>query len=535
MRLTFLGAAMMVTGSSYLLESGDRKVLVDCGMFQGGKIISQLNRRQFAYRPSEVDAVILTHAHIDHSGLLPRLSNEGFRGSIYTSRVTTDLATIMLPDSAHIQEIDSEMLNRKGKRAGREVVSPLYTVDDAYSCLKQFSSVKFDEIVQITPGITARFRNAGHIFGSAIVEVWVEEDNKKTKLVFSGDLGQPNQPIIKDPEMIEEADYVIVESTYGDRIHDHTEKEDVLAKIINDTIKRGGNVVIPAFAVGRTQTLLYYLRNLLKEKKIPSVPIIIDSPMAISATDVFVRHPEEYDQETTSIIKDEKENPLRMPNLQFARSLDESKAINFLDEPAIIISASGMADAGRILHHLKHNLWRPEASVLLVGFQAQGSLGRRLVEGVKRVRIMGEEIRVSAQIHNLDGFSAHADKDQLLAWLAGFTKKPAAMFIVHGEQDMAVPFARTIDETFHVPAYIPQYGDTAVLDGREWKIVESTIVLTDPSLKRMSDYLRQIEEQYKSYKEKIERKAQSDSTVAADLVRRLERLERFMRNAIDEI
>ena len=535
MRLTFLGAAMMVTGSSYLLESGKHKVLIDCGMFQGGKVISQLNRRPFAYRPSEIDAVILTHAHIDHSGLLPRLVNEGFHGSIYTSRVTADLAKIMLPDSAHIQEVDSDIANRKGKRAGRDEVEPLYTVDDAYSCLKHFSTVKFNEIIDVAPSITVRFRNAGHIFGSAIVEIWVEEDGKKTKFVFSGDLGQPNQPIIKDPDMVEDADYVIVESTYGDRVHDHTDKEEVLAKIINDTIKRGGNVVIPAFAVGRTQTLLYYFRNLLKAKKIPQVPIIIDSPMAISATDVFVHHADEYDAETTSIIQQDKENPLRMQNLRFSKSLDESKAINFMEEPVIIISASGMADAGRILHHLKHNLWRSESSVLLVGFQAQGSLGRRLVEGVKRVRIMGEQIRVSAQIHNLDGFSAHADKEQLMTWLSGFTQKPSAMFIVHGEQDMSAPFSRAIEERLQVKTYIPQYGDSAVINGREWQIEESDIVLVDPSLRRLNDYLRQIEEQYREYKQRIERKALTDSSAAAELVRRLERLDRFMRNAIDEL
>jgi metallo-beta-lactamase family protein len=535
MHLTFLGAAMMVTGSSYLLEANGRKVLIDCGMFQGGRVISELNRRPFAYQPAELDCVLLTHAHIDHSGLLPRLCKEGFHGPIYTSKVTTELSKIMLPDSAHIQEFDSEIMNRKGKRAGRDAVKPLYTVDDAYSCLKQFSPVKFDSELEVVPGITARFRNAGHILGSAVIEVWVEENGKTTKLVFSGDLGQPNQPIIKDPDIIEAADYIIVESTYGDRLHDQSEKADVLAKVINDTVSRGGNVVIPAFAVGRTQTLLYYIRNLLKAKKIPSVPVIIDSPMAISATDVFLHHPEEYDSEAKSIIEDEKEHPILTPNLRFAKSLDESKAINFMDEPAIIISASGMADAGRILHHLKHNLWRPEASVVLVGYQAQGSMGRRLLEGVKRVRIMGEQIRVNAEIHNLDGFSAHADKQQLLDWLSGFKNKPTAMFIIHGEQDMSVPFAKTIKEQFGVSAYVPQFGDSIAIDGAEWTVKESDIVIVDPSLRRMNDYLREIEQQYKDYKQKIEQKAQTDSTSAADLVRRLERLERFIRSAIDEL
>lgn len=538
MHLTFLGAAMMVTGSSYLLEANGKRVLIDCGMFQGGRAISGLNRRPFAYQPATLDCVLLTHAHIDHSGLLPRLCKEGFRGPIYTSKVTTELSKIMLPDSAHIQELESEFLNRKGKRAGRDMVSPLYTVDDAYACLKQFSSVQFDSKFEVLPGIEVRFRNAGHILGSAIIEVWVTENGTSTKLVFSGDLGQPNQPIIKDPDIIEEADYIVIESTYGDRIHEEhedSEKEAVLAKVINDTISRGGNVVIPAFAVGRTQMLLYYIRNLIDDKRIPSVPVIIDSPMAISATDVFLRHPEEYDVEAKRIIYDDKEHPFLMTNLQFAKSPDESKAINFMEEPVIIISASGMADAGRILHHLKHNLWKPEASVVLVGYQAQGSLGKRLLEGVKRVRIMGEQIRVHAEIHNLDGFSAHADKEQLLEWLSGFKKKPAAMFITHGEQHMSLPFAKTVEEQFGVTALVPQYGDLITIDGLEWTVKESDIVLIDPSLRRLNDYLREVEQQYRVYKQKIEQKAQIDSKSAEELVRRLERFNRFIRSAIDDL
>lgn len=538
MQLTFLGAAMMVTGSSYLLEANGKKVLIDCGMFQGGRAISDLNRRPFAYQPAALDCVLLTHAHIDHSGLLPRLCKEGFRGPIYTGKVTTELSKIMLPDSAHIQEVDSESLNRKGKRAGRDMVKPLYTLDDAYACLKQFSAVEFDSVFEVLPGIKVRFRNAGHILGSAIIEIWVAENDTTTKLVFSGDLGQPNQPIIKDPDRIEDADYVIIESTYGDRIHsehEDSEKEAVLAKVINDTVSRGGNVVIPAFAVGRTQMLLYYIRNLINDKRIPSVPVIIDSPMAISATDVFLRHPDEYDAEAKRIIHDEKEHPILMPNLEFAKSLDESKAINFMDEPVIIISASGMADAGRILHHLKHNLWKPEASVVLVGYQAQGSMGKRLLEGIKRVRIMGEQIRVNAEIHNLDGFSAHADKEQLLDWLSGFKQKPAAMFITHGEQHMAVPFARAVEERFGVTAVVPQYGDSVAIAGSDWTVKESEIVLIDPALRRLNDYLPEVEQRYREYQQKIQQKVQSDSSAAADLVRRLERLDRFIRSAIDDL
>ncbi|MDU4961833.1 MAG: MBL fold metallo-hydrolase [Sporomusaceae bacterium] len=535
MQITFLGAAMMVTGSSYLVETAGRKILIDCGMFQGGRAIRDLNSRPFAYRPSELDAVLLTHAHIDHSGLLPRLCKEGYRGPIYTGKVTTELAKIMLPDSAYIQEFDSEILNRKGKRAGRELVKPLYTVDDAYRCLKQFSPVVFDQKVDVVPGVQARFRTAGHILGSAIIELWVNENGQETKVVFSGDLGQPGQPIIKDPERIDAADYIVVESTYGDRLHDAAAKEEVLGRIINDTVARGGNVVIPAFAVGRTQTLLYYIRSLIKSGMIPAIPVIIDSPMAISATDVFLRYPEEYDEEARAILAEEEEHPILLPNLRFAKSLEESKAINFLEEPAIIISASGMADAGRILHHLKHNLWRREASVVLVGYQAQGSLGRRLLEGIKRVRILGEQIRVNAEIHNLDGFSAHADKAQLLDWLSGFRDKPAAVFVTHGEQEMSVPFAQQIKEQLALTAQVPQLGDAAVIDGREWTLEESSIPIIDPAVRQVNDRLREIERQYRDYKQKLEQKALSDSSAAAGALQRLERLERFIRSATDEL
>ncbi|MDF2929118.1 MAG: Beta-Casp domain containing protein [Anaerospora sp.] len=290
MQLTFLGAAMIVTGSSYLLEVNDRKILIDCGMFQGSKAIRAFNTREFMYNPAELDCVVLTHAHIDHSGLLPRLCKEGFKGSIHATKVTADLCGIMLPDSAHIQEFDAEIANRKGKRAGKKVVTPLYTVEDAYACLKQFAPHQYDQELSITPEIVIKFRDAGHILGSAMVEVWVTEEGKTTKLVFSGDVGQPGQPIIKDPTFIEDADYVVIESTYGNRDHEPFDREETLAEIINDTVDRGGNIVIPAFAVGRTQTILYYLRKLFKAGKIPDIPVIIDSPLAISATDIFMHN-----------------------------------------------------------------------------------------------------------------------------------------------------------------------------------------------------------------------------------------------------
>jgi len=481
MKLTFLGAAKTVTGSSYLLEVGTQKILVDCGMFQGAKAITAHNSREFLYDPTSIDCVLLTHAHIDHSGLLPKLCKSGFKGKIYATNVTNELCGIMLPDSAHIQEYDAEIANRKGERAGRKPVEPLYTIADAYACLTHFAPVEYGALVTLSPNVKACFRDAGHILGSAMIEVWVTEDEKISKLLFSGDLGQPDQPIIKDPTFIDEADYIIVESTYGNRLHEDYDKEEKLASIINASVARGGNIIIPSFAVGRTQTMLYYLHNLLKSKRIPDMPVIIDSPLAISATDIFMHNTQDFDNEAIDMLYKDHENPLLMPQLRFTKTAEESRALNDLDKPAIIVSASGMADAGRILHHLKHNLWRAESTVLFIGYQAQGSLGRRLIEGAKRVKVLGEEISVKATIYSLDGFSAHADQKQLLTWLGHFKTKPANIFLVHGEPEAAQTFSQLLTEEMGVSTYIPNYSDVATLNGREWQVEEAIVV--DPAIK----------------------------------------------------
>lgn len=533
MRLTFLGAARMVTGSSYLLETEGQKILIDCGMFQGGKAIAALNHRDFMYDPTSIDCVLLTHAHIDHSGLLPKLCKAGFKGVIYATKVTKELCGIMLPDSAHIQEFDAEIANRKGQRAGRKPVEPLYTIDDAYRCLQQFSAVAYNEPIALSANVSVRYQDAGHILGSAMLELFVTEKGETTKLLFSGDLGQPNQPIIKDPTFIEEADYIITESTYGNRVHEHYGKEDKLAEIINETVERGGNIIIPSFAVGRTQTLLYYLHKLLKAGKIPDLPVIIDSPLAISATDIFLHNTQEYDSEAVEVLHAERENPLALPQLRFTKSSDESKALNNLDQPAVIISASGMCDAGRILHHLKHNLWHPESSILFVGYQAQGSLGRRLQEGAKKVKILGEEISVKAQIHNLEGFSAHADQGQLLQWLAAVKKEPAAVFLVHGEADMSEPFARLLQEQLGLNSYIPHYADGVEIHGREWKVEESNIVLVDPAIKQLQDYLQLVEQEYNDYKKNLEYLASADKGKIPEVLRRLEKLQAYMKKTLN--
>ncbi|MGI6093337.1 MAG: MBL fold metallo-hydrolase [Veillonellaceae bacterium] len=534
MRLTFLGAARMVTGSSFLLEVGEDKILIDCGMFQGSKAISALNRRPFLYDPTSVTGVLLSHAHIDHSGLLPKLCKEGFKGPIYATKVTTELCRIMLADSAHIQEYDAQLANRKGQRAGKIPLEPIYTLDDAYSCLTQFKPVAYNTELVLSPSITVRFQDAGHILGSSVIEIWVTEQGKTTKLLFSGDLGQPDQPIIKDPTYVDEADYIITESTYGDRKHEHYDKEEKFAEIINDTIARGGNIIIPSFAVGRTQAVLYYISKLQKAGIIPDIKVVIDSPLAISATDIFMHNTQDFDSEVLEMLRNQA-GPLDMPNLIFTKTAEESKALNSLDEPAVIISASGMADAGRILHHLKHNLWRPESSVLFVGYQAQGSLGRRLIEGARRVKIIGEEISVKAQIHNIDGFSAHADQDQLLNWLGHFKKTPSNIFIVHGEYDMSEPFARMIESNLGYSTYIPRYGDAAEINGREWSIVESDIATIEPAVKELYEYLQQLETDYRAYRKRLEHIAVTDAGRIPEVLNRLGKVYSYIKKTLNDL
>lgn len=534
MRLTFLGASGMVTGSSYLLEAGGSKLLVDCGMFQGSKATEALNRRAFRFEPAAIDAVLLTHAHIDHSGLLPKLCKAGYKGKIYATEATADLCRIMLPDSAHIQEFEAEIAGRKGRRAGKPPLEPLYTVDDAYACLKNFAPKPYGQKLDITPEVTVRFNDAGHILGSSIIELWVTENGKTVKFVFSGDLGQPDQPLIKDPSAIDAADYIVMESTYGNRNHEHYDKGEALAAIINETVARGGNIVIPAFAVGRTQTIIYYLYKLLKAGKIPDIPIFIDSPLAISATDIFAHHPEVFDAEAHEILYGQNENINRLLKLKFTRTPDESKAINFLKDPAIIISASGMADAGRILHHLKHNLWRPESSVILVGYQAEGSLGRRLVEGVKRVKIMGEEVSVRAKIHNLDGFSAHADQEYLVKWLTMFQEPPANIFVVHGELEQSNAFAGAVTAKLGYPTYVPSFGDVAVIDGRSFSVEASGMVLVDPAVIELQEIIEQLDSEFMEFRKRLESAATADPARLSALLRGAQKVRKYVRKTLDE-
>ncbi|MBQ9378021.1 MAG: MBL fold metallo-hydrolase [Schwartzia sp.] len=502
MRLKFLGAAHTVTGSCYLLETQGERILVDCGLFQGSKAIREMNREDFAFQPAEIDAVLLTHAHADHCGLVPKLCRDGFKGPIYATKTTCELAAIMLPDSAHIQESEAEFSNRKGRRSGEEPIQPLYTLADASAALEHFSQIAYENEFEVTKNIRAIYHDAGHIIGSAIIELRVTEEGKTTKIIFSGDLGQPFQPIIKDPSVVTGADFLLIESTYGDRVHKVYDKESALAEVINDTMDRGGNVIIPSFAVGRTQTILYYLYKLWKAGRIDDVPIILDSPLAIAATKIFVQNTQDFDEETLELLEKGGQLP-QLPQLRICKTAAESKALNSSESSAIIISASGMADAGRILHHLKHNLWRPESTVLFVGYQAEGSLGRRLVDGIKRVRVMGEEIAVRAVIRSLDGFSAHADCEQIIEWMSHINEpKPAKVFVVHGEGPAQEALKSKITSELEEEVYIPFRGDAANIIGRKCEIEASEI----PSVsveKEMEDYFRSLDAEYRITRKKL--------------------------------
>jgi len=448
MNLTFIGAAQEVTGSCFLVEADGVRFLVDCGMFQGGREARARNFAGWPIEPRDIDFVLLTHAHIDHSGLLPRLCAMGFRGPVVTTTATADLLSVMLLDSAFIQEADWSRGQRKHGRASKRAgaVPPLlYTVAQAEACLEQLQGVSYGQDVQPHASVRCRFQDAGHILGSAIIEVWVGDKGRTRKLVFSGDLGQPGRPIVRDPTPIATADVLLMESTYGNRLHRSLKETiDELVFVIEDTLRRRqGNIVIPAFALGRTQELLHLLVDLCRQGRLPRLQVFVDSPMANKVTEITWRHKEFLDDETRALLSLRQSHPEWL-DLRFTRSVEESMALNRIKAGAIIVSASGMCDAGRIKHHLRHHLGRPECAVVIIGYQAVGTLGRRLVDGDKRVRIFGEEIAVRAGIHTIGGLSAHADQAALLAWLDGFAEPPSRTFVVHGEAKTACGFADLI-------------------------------------------------------------------------------------------
>ncbi len=476
MKIKFCGASTGVTGSCHLLTSGEHKILLDCGQFQGGKAQDALNYDKFPFEPSEIECVVLSHAHIDHCGRLPLLTKRGFEGKIYCTDATADLLSVMLKDSAYIHEKETEWKNRKAERAGREQVEPLYTIEDAEKTLSLVSPILYDQQIEINSDMKIVFNDAGHILGSAITELWVTEDDMESKIVFSGDLGMEGRPILRDPTYIKKADYVIMETTYGNRIHKELGSGvEKLIEIILNTTRRGGNVVIPSFAVGRTQELIYELNRFYDSnneyrKELDKIFVYIDSPMATTATEIFRRNAQVFDEETREYIL-KGDNPLEFKNLKFTRSSKESQDLNFNNEPKIIISASGMCEAGRIRHHLKHNLWNPKNSIVFVGYQGQGTLGRSLVEGIKMVTLFGEEIQVNAEIHNLEGFSGHADQNGLFAWLAHFEQKPKQIFLVHGEEESKKDFAKLVNEKLSYEPIVVMGNSEFELDMNKSEIV----------------------------------------------------------------
>jgi len=463
MRLTFHGAAQSVTGSKHLIEVNGLHILLDCGLVQGRRADSYADNVKLPFDPASIDLLILSHAHIDHSGNIPNLVKNGFKGDILCTPATRDLCAAMLPDSGHIQERDVEFLNKRKAKRGEPPIEPIYTQEDALACLDAFMSMSYGRRRQIAPHVYLTFHDAGHMLGSAIVELEIVDTahSREYRLVFSGDLGRKGSPILRDPALLERADLLILESTYGDRLHPPIEDAArQLEHVLRDTFKRGGSVIIPAFAVGRTQTLVYALNQLYERGDLPNMPVFVDSPLAVDATSAFILHPECYDEETRAFLTQTGDkDPFGFERLTYIRKLEESKRLNFDQRPMIIISASGMAEFGRVVHHLANRIDDPKNTVLIVGWQAENTLGRKLVDGEKRVRILGEELFVKAQIATLNGFSGHADRDELTAWVGAMKQRPRHTYLVHGELPSAQALQDHLKEQLHLEhVHIPARG-----------------------------------------------------------------------------
>lgn len=485
MKIQFCGASTGVTGSCHLITTENHKVLLDCGQFQGGKAQEALNYEDFPFDPAEIDYVILSHAHIDHCGRIPLLIKRGFKGAIYCTDATADLLDVMLKDSGYIHEKEAEWKNKKNERAGRPKVEPLYTFNDAVDSLTYVKPVLYDQLIELNEEMKIVFNDAGHILGSAITELWVTENDNVSKIVFSGDLGVMERPILRNPTIIKKADYVIMETTYGNRVHpENSMNVKALMDIIRDTAAKGGTTVIPSFAVGRTQELIYELNRVYEtdngyRQAFENIMVYVDSPMATTATEVFKRNAQVFDDETKEYIA-KGDNPLDFKNLRFTRTSQESIWLNTNPEPKVIISASGMCDAGRIRHHLKHNLWNRKSSIVFVGYQAEGTLGRMILDGAKEVTLFGEKVQVNAKIYNLEGFSGHADKNGLLAWLKGFQKEPKHIFLVHGEPEAKEAFAETVEKELG-------YHPIVVKGNSEYVLEKDEIVSMDQAMEEEVD------------------------------------------------
>lgn len=498
MHLTFYGAARHVTGSCTLLEAAGLRVLIDCGLPQGSD--EKECGSDLPFGADSIDFVLLTHAHIDHAGRLPLLAKEGFRGTVYATTATERLCSVMLADSAHIQESEAEWKSRKNLRSGQAAVDPLYNSDDAAAIMQDFMGVDYNSTVNLSADVSCRFVDAGHLLGSASIEVFVTEGGKTEKIVFSGDIGNLDQPIIKDPDYITSADYVVMESTYGNRLHDEQsdrgtllDRAKILADMVNRTFKRGGNLIIPSFAVGRTQEILYLFRQIMDKKLLPyQIPVFVDSPLSVKATEIFASCMREdyFDEEAMQLIK-RGINPIVFPSLVTIQDVEGSKALNNRKEPCVIISSSGMCEAGRIKHHLKHNLWRSECTVCFVGYQAGGTLGRSIVDGADHVTIFGEQIDIKAEITSLPGVSGHADMDGLIKWISSFKVKPKEVFINHGEESVAPYFAAYLVEKLGLRAYAPEFLET--FDLAKELPEQGKAILVDQTKKTLEDAFGTLE------------------------------------------
>lgn len=541
MNITFLGATKTVTGSNFLVEGAGKKFLVDCGMYQGQAREEMENESDFAFNIDEIDFVLLTHAHIDHTGRVPKLYKEGYRNKIIATKATCDLCSIMLPDSGHIQEVEIEWRNKKRLREGKSALPPLYTAEEAEMCLELFHPVAYDEIIDLSENIQARFNDAGHMLGSSIIEIWITENGETKKIVFTGDLGNNDIPLLDSPTMIENADYLVMESTYGGRHHlRNDDKASLFLNIVSETLDKGGTVVIPSFAVGRTQEILFELDKLKdsndqseefmkKYDKLMKAPVFVDSPLAISATEIFRENMDLFEEEVKARIQ-KGNNPLEFPGLKFTRTADESKELNESTLPSIIISASGMCEVGRIKHHLKHNLWNPNSTILFVGYQAPGTLGRSIVEGAKKVKIYGEEIAVNARIEYIEGYSGHADQEWLMNFIYSFIEKPKHIFLVHGEPEGQLVLRDKIIQETGIPVTIPEYGEQYTLD----KNIEMTSKVSEKDrykfvrleildrLEMLKEEIEGMESEIKEHK-LTENTSDEDISVLSDKIKFLEK------------